>query len=359
MKTNWLLPSGVKPEKVDTVCETCAIANQVKKQLPACENEDKKTSGLVCSDIMDPVTPNTISGNQYTVTLIMMDTRFIRVYLMKKKDEMLQRFKDFQHDMNTQVWFKVKTLRSDNGGEYRSHAIKDHCKKNGIRQECTNSHNPEQNGMAEKANHTLVEMSRCIAARQWYEETWPKSVSLKIFGTVCHMFQKRHAGNRTALASSAGSWETLKTRRDTDCCKRYKQDHTFKKYNLARNRSINSKQKLWSWLWRYGNTNQIWKKSRTPSPIQPRTSVEDYNSDKDQDDQDNERAQDVTSTEYWNLEHFEWNMSSIIVVKYKKNARTLESKCKSKIYYSFNGYMYLTTTCPSIWFHYDLVSIFI
>ncbi len=40
--------------------------------------------------------------------------------------------------------------------------MKDHCKKNGIRQEFTIPHNPEQNGMAERANRTLVEMTRCM-----------------------------------------------------------------------------------------------------------------------------------------------------------------------------------------------------
>ncbi len=64
--------------------------------------------------------------------------------------------------MKPQVGFKAKILRSDNGGEYRSHAMKDHCKKNGIRQEFTIPHNPEQNGMAERANRTLVEMTRCM-----------------------------------------------------------------------------------------------------------------------------------------------------------------------------------------------------
>jgi transposase InsO family protein len=71
---------------------------------------------------------------------------------MKKTDEMLNRFKPFQHEVQTQVGFKVKILRSGNGGKYKSHATKEHCKKNGIRQEFTIPHNPEQNGIAERAN---------------------------------------------------------------------------------------------------------------------------------------------------------------------------------------------------------------
>ena len=50
---------------------------------------------------------------------------------------------------------KIKTLRSDNGGEYTS---KDFFKKNGIRHERTVPKTPEQNGVAERMNRTLVEL---------------------------------------------------------------------------------------------------------------------------------------------------------------------------------------------------------
>ena len=56
----------------------------------------------------------------------------------------------------------MKVLRSDNGGEYRNEEMKRFCKNKMIKQEFTVPHNPEQNGMAERMNRTLIEMTRCM-----------------------------------------------------------------------------------------------------------------------------------------------------------------------------------------------------
>ena len=57
---------------------------------------------------------------------------------------------------------KIKTLRSDNGGEYTSKEFEDYLKKNGIRHERTVPKTPEQNGVAERMNRTLVETVRAM-----------------------------------------------------------------------------------------------------------------------------------------------------------------------------------------------------
>jgi hypothetical protein len=331
MKNNGLLPEGVEPGKVGSICETCAIAKQSKMKFPANENEDKKTKGLVCSDIMGPVTPSTISGNSYAVTFIMMDTRFTKIYLMKKKDEMLNKFKEFQDDMKTQVGFKVKILRSDNGGEYRSHSMKDYCKKNGIRQEFTIPHNPEQNGMAERANRTLIEMTRCMLQdsgmkkQYWgeaimtaahirnmvstkqhpettpYQATYknkPNHLSLKIFGSICYAHVPK--ATRKKLDNTGIKCRFLG----------YSEDQ--KGYRLLQedtNKIIYSRSIIWN------ETNQPVISQRhevnfeeTVAPIKEEMGQEnkiparnaqqsdEYISDQEQDDPDNEPAQDVPAT---------------------------------------------------------------
>ena len=51
---------------------------------------------------------------------------------------------------------QVKALWSDNGGEYISNEFKDFCRKEGIRRELIAPHNPQQNGVAERKNKTIV-----------------------------------------------------------------------------------------------------------------------------------------------------------------------------------------------------------
>ena len=51
----------------------------------------------------------------------------------------------------------MKVLRSDNGGEYTSNEFEGYLKKEGIKYEYTISKKPEQNGVSERMNRTLVE----------------------------------------------------------------------------------------------------------------------------------------------------------------------------------------------------------
>ena len=52
---------------------------------------------------------------------------------------------------------KIKTLRSDNGGEYTSKEFEAFCKDVEIKRELTTPYNPQQNGVAERKNKTIME----------------------------------------------------------------------------------------------------------------------------------------------------------------------------------------------------------
>ena len=55
---------------------------------------------------------------------------------------------------------KLKCLRSDNGGEYCSHEFEDYCSTNGIRRQKTVPRTPQENGVAERMNRTIMERAR-------------------------------------------------------------------------------------------------------------------------------------------------------------------------------------------------------
>ena len=52
---------------------------------------------------------------------------------------------------------KIKILRSDNGGEFTSNEFNDYCKEFGIKRELTIPYNPQQNGVAERNNRSIME----------------------------------------------------------------------------------------------------------------------------------------------------------------------------------------------------------
>ncbi|KAK8952413.1 hypothetical protein KSP39_PZI003695 [Platanthera zijinensis] len=84
--------------------------------------------------------------------------------LFRSKAEVLDRFKDFKNLVENQFERKVKFLRSDNRGEYCSDAFERYCTEQGIARQKTTPYTPEQNGVSERLNRTLMEKAR---GRKW------------------------------------------------------------------------------------------------------------------------------------------------------------------------------------------------
>jgi transposase InsO family protein len=57
---------------------------------------------------------------------------------------------------------RIKVLRSDNGGEYTSRDFSDFCVEAGIKREYTVPYNPQQNGVVERKNITIVEATKAM-----------------------------------------------------------------------------------------------------------------------------------------------------------------------------------------------------
>jgi transposase InsO family protein len=57
---------------------------------------------------------------------------------------------------------KVKRIRSDNGTEFKNTQVKDYLDEEGIKHEFSAPYTPQQNGVAERKNRTLIEMARTM-----------------------------------------------------------------------------------------------------------------------------------------------------------------------------------------------------
>ena len=82
--------------------------------------------------VCGPFGTSAIGGYSYFITFTDDFSRYGYVFLMKHKSESLEKFKEFQNEVENHLGKKIKALRSDRGGEYLSHAFKDHLKQCGI-----------------------------------------------------------------------------------------------------------------------------------------------------------------------------------------------------------------------------------
>ena len=145
-----------------SLCESCVMGKQHRTPFPKdISQRSNQPFETIHSDVCGPMHVKSFGNSQYFVTFIDDYSRYTQVYFLKSKDEVLEKFKEFVSYVST-LGKKVKVLRSDNGGEYCSKAFDDYLKKNGILHQTTVPYNPEQNGIAERMNRTLLEAARSM-----------------------------------------------------------------------------------------------------------------------------------------------------------------------------------------------------
>lgn len=159
------LATGIKVRNcgMKITCETCLAGKFAR--LPFPKKAKKKSAAvmdLVHSDLCGPMKTVTPGGRRYFLTLIDDHSRYTMLYLLREKSETCEAIKDYVHKMKTLFGKPPKKLRTDQGGEYRSGELMMFLKCEGIQQEFTTAYTPQQNGVAERKNRSLVEMARCL-----------------------------------------------------------------------------------------------------------------------------------------------------------------------------------------------------
>ena len=104
------------------------------------------------------------------------------VTFLKTKGKVLEALKAYKTMVELQKGKQIKMLRTDNGGEYMSKAFKQFCLDSGIVHQTTVPYTPEQNGVAERKNRTIMESVRSMLSSAKLPNTfWAEAVSTAIY----------------------------------------------------------------------------------------------------------------------------------------------------------------------------------
>lgn len=142
-------------------CEICVKGKLTRASFEASDNRATSVLELVHSDVAFMPT-RSFGGAKYFVTFIDDYSRKVFLYPMKNKNEVFNIFKNFLSFVENQHGCKIKTLRTDNGTEYCNKQFDAFTAKHGILHQRTVPHTPEQNGVAERMNRTILEKVRCM-----------------------------------------------------------------------------------------------------------------------------------------------------------------------------------------------------
>ncbi|GJU13954.1 putative ribonuclease H-like domain-containing protein [Tanacetum coccineum] len=179
------LPS--KSFKNDHTCVACQKGKQHKASCKA-KIDRYVTHPLhtLHMDLFGPTSVRSINHASYCLVITDDYSRFCWVFFLAKKDETSDILKTFIRQIENQLNQKVKIIRSDNGTEFKNRVMLEFCGEKGIKQEFSNARTPQQNGVAERMNRTLIEAARTMLADSHLPTTfWAEAVN-----TACYTFNR-------------------------------------------------------------------------------------------------------------------------------------------------------------------------
>nr|GEY14839.1 hypothetical protein [Tanacetum cinerariifolium] len=138
-----------------------------------------------------------LKGKQHKASLTDDYSRFTWTFFLKANNETSGILRKFITEIENLKDLKVKIIRCDNGREFRNKEMNDFCLQKGIKREFSNAKTPQQNGVAERRNRTLIEAARTMLADAKLSVTfWAEAVN-----TTCYV-QNRVLVNKSQNKTS-------------------------------------------------------------------------------------------------------------------------------------------------------------
>ncbi|GJX17263.1 putative ribonuclease H-like domain-containing protein [Tanacetum coccineum] len=156
------------PSKLFQNDHTCVACQKGKQHKASCKakvvSSISHTLQLLHMDLFGPTSVRSLNHKTYCLVITDDFSRFSWAFFLRTKDETSAILKDFIRQIENQLNQKVKTIRCDNGTEFKNRDVIEFCGLKGIKREYSNARTPQQNGVAERKNRTLIEAARTMLA---------------------------------------------------------------------------------------------------------------------------------------------------------------------------------------------------
>ena len=103
-----------------------------------------------------------ISRKRFFLVIVDDFSKFSWTYFLKCKDEAIEIIINHIRQVNNHPDFKVRRIRSDNGTKFKNSVMRSFCEENGIMHEFSATRTPQQNGVVERKNRSLIEATRTM-----------------------------------------------------------------------------------------------------------------------------------------------------------------------------------------------------
>jgi hypothetical protein len=174
-----LISSSPQP----SICEGCVYGKHHHQPFPTGgRTRGTRIGDLIHSDLVGPMSIPSPSGSRYMVIFKDDFSGYCSIFFLKKKSETAEHFKFFVLRLEKETNSFVNVLRTDNGGEYTGGDFQKWIKSKGIRHETSIPKTPQQNGVSERQNRTIIESARSmITASNQSSELWAEASNCAVY----------------------------------------------------------------------------------------------------------------------------------------------------------------------------------
>ncbi|GJU59926.1 putative ribonuclease H-like domain-containing protein [Tanacetum coccineum] len=154
------------PSKIFENNHSCVACQKGKQHKASCKtklvNSISKPLHMLHMDLFGPTNVKSLMKKSYCLVVTDDFSRFSWIFFLATKDETSGILKTFITEIENLLDHKVKVIRCDNGAELKNSVMNQLCEMKGIKREFSVARTPQQNGVAERRNRTLIEAVRTM-----------------------------------------------------------------------------------------------------------------------------------------------------------------------------------------------------
>ncbi|GKD30632.1 uncharacterized mitochondrial protein-like protein, partial [Tanacetum coccineum] len=178
----------------DHLCSACALGKSTKKpHKPKSEDTNQEKLYLLHMDLCGPMCVASVNGKKYILVIVDDYSRFTWVKCLRSKDEAPAFIINFLKMIQVRLKETVRRIRTDNGTEFVNQTLREYYEKVGISHETSVARSPQQNGVVERRNRTLIEAARTMLI---YAKAplflWAEAVATACYTQNRSMIRRRH-----------------------------------------------------------------------------------------------------------------------------------------------------------------------
>nr|GFB42083.1 retrovirus-related Pol polyprotein from transposon TNT 1-94 [Tanacetum cinerariifolium] len=185
----------------DHLCSACAMGKSTKKtHKPKSEDTNQEKLYLLYMDLCGPMGVESVNGKKYILVIVDDYSRFTWVKFLRSKDETPDFIIKFLKMIQVRLNVPVRRIRTHNGTEFVNQMLRDYYEEVGISHETSVARSPQQNGVVERRNCTLIEAARTISG--------PTLIDM-IPGTISSGLVRITSPSTSYVPPSRNDWDLL------------------------------------------------------------------------------------------------------------------------------------------------------